>query len=395
MLALFLLFLLIIVLVRLKLSIGAALLAGAIFLGIYHFRFSNQFWRLLYDSLLNLRSWRLVVTVALILTFAHIFETAGFVRALVTSLNSFLPSKWVARVAPSIIGLLPMPGGAMVSAPIVKQIGENSDVTPEQFTAANYWWRHVWETTWPLYPSIILAAAVLKVSVWDVAIINFPISVACILSGLLLRKVGSSKRSAGKFDWKLLLESLWPIISIVLLGLIFRIDLIISVLLVTAIVVATRKIPWKSVLEGAQNGFSPRIVILIFGVMTLMYAIEKTGAATDFYAELIHYHMPATLVVFAVPFVVGFLTGITSAYIGVGFPVVLPLLEKGELSFKAGMLLAFAGGFMGVMASPVHLCLVLTNDYFKSSLARTLYNLMIPIILTSFITWVLASTIYR
>jgi integral membrane protein (TIGR00529 family) len=394
MLALFLLFILIVILVRLKLPIGVALLAGAIFLGIYHFGFSKPFWQMLYASLVNIRSWKLVVTVALILTFAHIFEDAGYVRTMVSSLETFLPPAWVARVAPSIIGLLPMPGGAMVSAPIVRQLGADSDISPEQFTASNYWWRHVWETTWPLYPSIILAAAVLKVSVWDIAIINFPISVACILSGFLLKKVSSSRRKSGGFNLSSLLGSLWPIAIIVLLGLVFRIDLIISVLVVTAVIIFIRRIPRKIVLDGLKGGFLPTILLLIFGVMTLMYTIENTGTATNFYTELLHYNIPSGMIVFAVPFVVGFLTGITSAYIGVGFPVVLPLLGVGDLTYRAGMLMAFAGGFMGVMASPVHLCLVLTNDYFRASLPRTLLLLAIPIILTSIVSWALAATIY-
>lgn len=136
-------------------------------------------------------------------------------------------------------------------------------------------------------------------------------------------------------------------------------------------------------------------MLLIFGVTTLMYAIENTGAAANFYQELLYYHIPAMLVVFAVPFVCGFLTGITSAYIGVGFPVVLPLMGSVDLSYKSGMLLAFAGGFMGVMASPVHLCLVLTNDYFESSLSRTLRLIILPILLTSLISFLLAATIYK
>jgi hypothetical protein len=395
MLVLLLLFLIIVILVRFKLPIGVALLAGAIFLGIYHFQFSEQFWQMLYNSLINIRSWRLVITVALILTFAHIYESAGYVKKMVASLQTFLPPKWVARVAPSIIGLLPMPGGAMVSAPLVKELGADSDITPEQFTALNYWWRHVWETTWPLYPSIILAAAVLKVSVWDVAIINFPISVACILSGLMLKKVGSSHRKPGGLDFEALLGSLWPIATIVLLGLVFRVDLIISVMLVNLTVILIQRVSKADIVNGLKNGFSPSIMLLIFGVMTLMYAIENTGAASNFYNELLYYHIPSVVVVFTVPFVVGFLTGITSAYIGVGFPVVLPLLGTGDLTYKAGMLLAFAGGFMGVMASPVHLCLVLTNDYFKASLGKTLSRLILPIILTSLISWLLATTIYR
>jgi integral membrane protein (TIGR00529 family) len=394
MLPLLLLFALTVVLIRFKVPIGATLIAGAIFLGIYHFGVGRDFWSLLWRSLISLDTWRLVLTVALILTFAHIFESAGFVRSMVSSLQSFLAPAWVSRVAPSIIGLLPMPGGAMVSAPIVKQIGEGTDTSPEQFTAANYWWRHVWETTWPLYPSIILAAAVLKVSVWDVARINFPISLTCIAVGFMLKRIGSLNRSGGRPDWLSLVGSLWPILFIVLLGLVFKIDLIISVIFVLVVVVITRKIRRPAIVDGLKSGFSVGIITLIFGVMTLMYAIETTGVAAAFYGELLRIHIPPLLVVFVVPFMVGVLTGVTSAYIGVGFPIILPLLGTAAVSLSAGMLMAFAGGFMGVMASPVHLCLVLTNKYFQASLPRTLSLLILPILLTSVISWVMAAVVY-
>ncbi|HBC46005.1 MAG TPA: hypothetical protein DCZ43_03060, partial [candidate division Zixibacteria bacterium] len=266
---------------------------------------------------------------------------------------------------------------------------------PEQYTAANYWWRHVWETTWPLYPSIILAAAVLKVSVWDVARINFPISLTCIVAGFILKRVGSPKRSGSKPNWISLIGSLWPIMLIVLLSIVFKIDLVLSVMVVLAIVIISRKIAWPLIKGGLKEGFSLDIIALIFGVMTLMYAIDKTGVAAVFYSELLQMHIPPLIVVFVVPFVVGILTGVTSAYIGVGFPIVLPLLGTAAVSQSAGMLMAFAGGFMGVMSSPVHLCLVLTIDFFKASLIKTLAKLILPILLTSVISWLLAAVVYH
>ncbi|MEE9552720.1 MAG: DUF401 family protein [candidate division Zixibacteria bacterium] len=390
----FLIFVLIIVLIRFKVPIGLSLIAGALFLGVWSFGISKDFWMLLYQSLINLKSWKLVLTVTLILTFANLFEMAGFVKSMVRSLESILPPRWVARAAPAIIGFLPMPGGAMVSAPIVKEIGRNDNIKPEIFTASNYWWRHVWEAAWPLYPSIILAAAVLKVSVWDVAIINFPISITCIASGLLLGSIGGRVKSPGRVNFLLLLRSLWPILTIVLLGLILNIDLIISVILVIIVLLLTRYIDIAALKVSLKRGFSPGIIFLIFGVMTLMYAMEETGAAALFYEELLELRIPSALVAFAVPFVVGVLTGVTSAYIGVGFPVILPLLGTESLSFNSGMLLAFAGGFMGVMASPVHLCLVLTSRYFKASVGLTLLRISPLIVLTSIISWLLAITLY-
>ncbi len=395
MLSLALLFVLTVLLIRIKFPIGFALLIGAIFLGIYHFGLKNEFWMMLYNSLKNLESWKLVLTVSLILTFANIYEDEGFVKSMVDSLKSFLPPSWVAITGPAIIGLLPMPGGAMVSAPLVKEIASGTDATPAELTAVNYWWRHVWETTWPLYPSIILAAAVLNVSVWNVAMINFPISIMCIITGLFLKKIGPRHIQSPHFNGLKLLLSLWPLIFIVLLGLIFKIDLILSVVFVILVVVLTQRIHINKIWNGIKRGFAFDIIALIFGVMTLMNAIETTGTAGHFYDELVILHIPSFLVVFVVPFVVGLLTGVTSAYIGVAFPVIMPMVGTADLTQSAGMLLAFAGGFMGVIASPVHLCLVLTQKYFGASFLRTLRLLAIPIIMTSVISWIVALYIYQ
>jgi len=44
-----------------------------------------------------------------------------------------------------------------------------------------------------------------------------------------------------------------------------------------------------------------------------------------------------------------------------------------------GMLaLAFGSGFAGVMLSPVHLCLVLTREYFEADLAKVYRRLWVP-----------------
>jgi len=155
------------------------------------------------------------------------------------------------------------------------------------------------------------------------------------------------------------------------------------------------KPPKTVVISSIKKGFAPGVIVLIFGVMTLMYVMEATETAFLFYNELLQLNIPSEVVVFVVPFVVGFLTGVTSAYIGVAFPIIVPLLGTEALNINAGMILAFAGGFMGVMASPVHLCLVLTSQYFRASIARTLFTVAAPIILTSCAAWILSATLYN
>ena len=49
-------------------------------------------------------------------------------------------------------------------------------------------------------------------------------------------------------------------------------------------------------------------------------------------------------------------------------------------SGSSGILLAYAGGLMGIMVSPVHLCLVLTKKYFGASF-KGLYMRLLPVVI--------------
>ena len=83
------------------------------------------------------------------------------------------------------------------------------------------------------------------------------------------------------------------------------------------------------------------------------------------------------VILFSIPFLIGILTGITPAVIGIGFPVLLPfIVTRGEVNLNYAMF-AFVGGYMGHMLSPMHLCLVVTNNYFKADVGK-IYKMLIP-----------------
>ena len=58
---------------------------------------------------------------------------------------------------PALVGLLPMPGGALFSAPLVDSVDSEKGIGGTLKAAVNYWFRHIWEYWWPLYPGVILA----------------------------------------------------------------------------------------------------------------------------------------------------------------------------------------------------------------------------------------------
>jgi hypothetical protein len=103
--------------------------------------------------------------------------------------------------------------------------------------------------------------------------------------------------------------------------------------------------------------------------------MEVSGVVDTLPGTMKQAGVPVVLILFAMPFVVGLITGITVAYVGATFPLILPLIGGVGHPNMALLAFAFAAGFAGVMFSPVHLCLVLTKDYFKSALSP-IYRIM-------------------
>jgi len=92
--------------------------------------------------------------------------------------------------------------------------------------------------------------------------------------------------------------------------------------------------------------------------------LEVTGAVSDIAYLLNFSFIPTPLIFFLIPFIVGILTGVTSASIGISFPILVGMLPYvNPLKY---ILLAFLSGYLGVMVSPMHLCLVLTREYFNA-----------------------------
>jgi hypothetical protein len=90
-----------------------------------------------------------------------------------------------------------------------------------------------------------------------------------------------------------------------------------------------------------------------------------------------------------VPLLVGVMTGVTIAPIGIGFPILIPLLQA-HPDFLYYMMLAFAGGICGVLLSPLHLCLVLTKEYFRADWGGVYRLIWFPVasILIAGLVWV-------
>lgn len=376
----------IIFLIRKKWNLGYIILLSSLLLGLLFGLNPKEIGINFVQAIMDPVTIRLIGIIVLVFLLSSILKRIESLKDIVDSLQKLVKDyRLILAFIPSFLGLLPMPAGAMFSAPMVKEIGDRAGLNPEEETFVNYWFRHIWEFVWPLYPSIILLSALLGVEVREIIIVQLPIALIALMLGLiweqryLKREEASDKRGNFGLNIKKLFFSTWPILLVIFLVIIIKIDLLISLILVILSLVLLNRSKMKTevIMEIIKKDIPLNTVVLIAGIMIFKRMLQATGAIMvipGFFTELgVH----PLVILFSIPFLIGMLTGITSAIVGIGFPVLLPfIVSQGEVNLNYAMF-AFVGGYMGHMLSPMHLCLVVTNDYFKADTGK-IYKMLIP-----------------
>lgn len=386
--------------IRLRLGLGLSILLGAAALGLFFTTPPLVWLRAAGGVLAEPGTLYLAAIVGLILILSDLMESTGQARRLMDSLAGYLASPRL-RLAffPALIGLLPMPGGAVFSAPMVAGVAEPLDLSREHKALINYWFRHLWEMSWPLYPGLIMTANLSGVPITRLVLYTAPGSLVCLALGwwFLLRPKAlrltppPDAALPPRAPWAALREGLPLVIAIAGgLGLEAAIDAfapdaafelgVIAALAgaVACVALQNRSRPGLLLASLARKSFWS-MVLVITSTYVFKAELEAAGAVEQMSALA---GGPAALLVAGVflPLLVGFIAGINVAFVGSTFPLLLgllPLLGLQEQMIPCIVLGTFAG-FTGVMASPLHICFMLTCQYFGADLAPSWRRILMP-----------------
>jgi uncharacterized protein len=400
----FIIFGLILFLHRLRLHLSLSLFVGSLTLAFWMGLGAYQLSGIILSSATNLQTIGILLIVWLIMVMSKIMKEAGQMERLVASFSRLSGDpRTVGSVMTALIGLLPMPGGALFSAPMVDTSLASLPVNKEQKTIINYWFRHLWEYWWPIYPGVILALALLKVETWIYISTMAPVTVISIFAGILfiLRPIRLAHQEAtNHVSWKSLgrfLKEILPILIIIffilfqaaltevlgMLGVRFAIPGALSILpgLVAALiwVAASNHLPAYRIRASLMDQGSISILLLIVAIMIFQGVLKESQAALQIRSELFAYRIPVSLVIMILPFIGGLITGIAVGFVGTSFPLIIPMFPDTDLAgYLSSAALAFTFGFMGMMLSPVHLCFLVTKDYYGASLIKSYRYLLLP-----------------
>jgi len=218
-------FVLVLAAIRKKISLGNAFLGGAVLLGLIFGLYPTAVVKSAFFSLVHPKTLSLSVVVTLILVLSYSLEAAGQMERLLDHFKGVVRHAGTNLVIfPAIIGLLPMPGGAIFSAPMVKNLGERYHLDGPQLSYVNYWFRHIWEYWWPLYPGVLLTTAISGLDLWTFVVCLFPMTLVAVTAGYL--PLGGAIRvtdTNGSFGKRApvtpFLRELTPILIAIVLGI--------------------------------------------------------------------------------------------------------------------------------------------------------------------------------
>jgi hypothetical protein len=352
-----------------KIKIGYSVLIGTFLLSILALG-SEGIYEIL-KSFMEVSNLEIVFIVILAFALAQSMDRLGMLEGVSSSLSPL--SGIEVALIPLLIGLLPMPGGALVSAVMISSLAAKYQIDSERMTFINYWFRHIWVTVWPLYPNVIIASAVMKTDFRHIIAATYPIALAAILSALPFSR--GLFRKPGKPDFRELLVSFSPIILVAALALILKISLLLSLLVAIMLLFAIKR-EFKTIPEVFKRSIDLEIIVLVFAVLAYRDLIIISGAAEDFLNAVVSAGIPSYAAAFLLSFFVAFSTGIEMSYTSIALPLLTPFTGTGDIN-QSFVLLIFAGGFAGVMLSPLHLCIVLSAKHFNAEL-RKVYHFMIP-----------------
>lgn len=371
---------LIVVLLRFKVLIGPAILSGGLLIWLFESRSFEKLWVAFTETLTMQRTWDLLLCLYFVMCLEVELRKSGSLHGMVVTLrNIFSGNKVTLAFMPAFLGLLPSLGGARFSAPIVQEASEGIAVDDEQKSAINLWFRHIFEFSNPLMPGVILACGIANVSIGDLIDQVGWVTILCFVLGWIFLivplKITDPEKATNTqhdrtIDWKSLILAFGPIVTSFLLIVAFDVQAALAMGLVVVAFIPLyfwfkRPISVKSVFTESLDKK------LFFNVVCILYFIQLLtviGTLDEIVNVFNNSALPQAVIIACLSFIFGVMTGMGQGYIAIVMPIVA-LMAPGNIVLVG---IAMVYGMAGQMVTPTHLCILVTVEYFKSRLWKTI-----------------------
>lgn len=382
-------FTVIILLLRKKINFGVSLLIGSIIVAVFSLAETDAYAigkavlkSLIYsvdEGRFELTTLKLALVMLLIVLLARSMRETGSLEKLIDSLRRIFSSKTLIALIPAVIGLLHVPGGALFSAPMIDEEGEKLRLSREDRAIFNVWFRHIWFLIYPMSTSIILICSkdFANINLYNLISIQFPTFFVMIVIGFFMMRKVKNLESGKRADGGGLIHIIpivVPIIFSLSLSTFLNLESVSSLLLALPFgifsVFAIEKRETKEIIKILKRGLSWRLPFAIVGIMIFRGVVTSSGVISSIQTLTNNTFVPPLLLIVLIPFVLAFFMGYNLGAIALSYPIVEPLFHSVGSNIVPIVSILYVSSFVGYLISPLHLCMVVTNEYFKPDIAK-------------------------
>lgn len=378
---------LVIILIIARKHLPLALFCGAIILGLFTLPLATLGFTVL-DTFKDFSVMLLALAMGIIPMIGGTMKQSGQMDDLVNNLR--IGRRGLMALSPAIMGLLPMPGGALLSAPILEKGGIG--VPDDLKVAINDWFRHLFVMIYPLSSALIASAKITELNLYTAVVSLLP---ACAFAALLgwlfyIRKVQgriiyTSQFSLGRLLLPLGIILIAPLIDFGMKRIVvLPIEEIATVLGVsTAFLLSWRLSAMPLDLKAIAKKMKPWNFFLIILGMFVFLNIFRASEIADLIASV---PLPPTTLCVIAGFILGIATGRVLLPASIIFPVYMTITAVTPVTFTV----IYTSIFFGYMISPVHPCVGVSLEYFKVPMKNFIKLLLAPTLIIFAITLALS-----
>ena len=258
-------------------------------------------------------------------------------------------------VVPFLLGCLPAASTVLLCGPIVREsVGEHletAEMAPGDFVLA-------------MLPMVL----VLFAAGWVVYLRRIP------------KDTGMTADQSKGYYWKLLAQSVWPIVLAIALILLLPIPVEGAVAICIVINIFVNHFKPAELLPFFKTAFETRLIVSTWLVMIfkeVLAATEVIQALPSFFSQL---PIPAFLI-FALIFFVSTVVSGSQAAVAMCMPMVMA--SAGDGPVLAIFTLMMCMNYIAMQVSPVHICLTMCSEDYGISLGALVWKTLPMVVLTT------------
>jgi hypothetical protein len=380
-------------------TLAYILFAGALILcfatGKDIFRTAGIFFQGVFDP----STLQLMGVITLIEMLTLFLQLTGSLQRILNALRRvFADSRVLIALVPSLLGLFPVPGGAMLSAPMVGVYGDEIGIKPNRKSAINLFFRHIWDQVFPFKPHLILGAAVLNIPLFTLIGWHLPVTLLSTLVGYWYligrhpKPVAVPESQQDSAGGRPLWVEVMPLFLPLVLGMAFRIDFVYATAIGLLFGFFTQGVSRDILGNILRKGIRLQLILLIAAVMVFKVALESSGLMKTVSQALPGYGIPLAFLALALPLIISTATGMELVAVGMAYPLLVGLVPEGSPAMPY-ILIMMTANAVGQTHSPVHICMVVGNEYFGAKLGKVIRMSVVPqgfrLVATFFFAWLL------